>query len=99
MTNMYWLLEYDLVEDYIERRAPLRQRHLRLVREAHDRGELVLAGALADPIDKAVLVFSVDDPSVVRRFAKGDPYVIEGLVTRWRVRSWSVVVGPGVEGP
>lgn len=94
---MHWLLVYDLVEDYVERRAPLRQRHLGLVREARDRGEILLAGALADPVDKAVLVFTVDDPSVVRRFAENDPYVVEGLVTGWRARSWSVVVGPGVE--
>lgn len=95
---MYFLLVYDLVEDYVDRRAPLRERHLSLVREAHDRGEILLAGALADPVDEAVLVFSVDDPAVVRHFAESDPYVIEGLVKRWRVRRWSVVVGPGVDG-
>lgn len=95
---MHWLLEYDLVGDYIERRAPLRERHLQLVREAHDRGEILLAGALADPVDRAVLVFSADDAGPVRSFAESDPYVTEGLVTRWTVRSWNVVVGPGVEG-
>jgi uncharacterized protein len=90
---MYHLLLYDVVDDYIHRRAPLREEHLRLAREAHDRGELVMAGAHDDPADGAVLVFRVEDPGVVERFAREDPYVREGLVTRWRVRRWMVVIG------
>jgi len=97
VTSMHWLLVYDLVDDYIERRAPLRDDHLKLVQDAHDRGEILLAGALADAVDKAVLVFAGDDPAVARRFAEADPYVREGLVSSWRVRSWNVVVGLGLK--
>lgn len=89
----YFLLLYDVVPDYVERRGMYRDDHLRRAREAHDRGELVLAGALADPADGAVLVFRGDDASPAVRFAESDPYVINGLVTRWRVRAWTVVVG------
>ena len=71
----------------------LRDDHLRLAREARERGELVMAGALADPVDSAVLLFRCDDPAVPERFARDDPYVTHGLVTRWRVRPWTVVVG------
>lgn len=92
-----YLLLYDVVADYLERRAPLRDEHLRLARESQERGELRIAGAHADPaddaIDGAMLVFATDDPKVVERFAEADPYVKEGLVTRWRVRRWNVVVG------
>ena len=90
---MYWLLFYEVVDDYIERRAPLRDEHLALARAAHERGELVMAGALADPPDGAVFVFTGDGPSVASRFAESDPYVRNGIVTSWRVRSWTVVVG------
>ena len=90
---MYWLLLYDLVDDYVERRAPLREAHLGLAQAAHDRGELVLAGALADPTDRAVLVFRTDDRAVVEEFARRDPYVVEGLVTNWSIRQWTVVIG------
>nr|WP_218566134.1 YciI-like protein [Vallicoccus soli] len=89
-----YLLEYALPDDYLERRAPLRDEHLRLVRAAHERGEVLLAGALADPPDRAVLVWSVDDPAVVERFAREDPYVLHGAVSSWTVRPWTVVVGP-----
>ncbi len=90
---MYWLLLYDLVDDYLERRAPLRSQHLALAQQAHERGELVMAGALADPADTAVLVFSAEDASVVEHFVQRDPYVQQGLVREWRVRPWTVVIG------
>lgn len=90
---MYYVLLYDVVDDYVERRAPFRDAHLGLARAAHARGEIVMAGAFADPVDGAALVFKTDDPTVVERFAEQDPYVRNGLVTNWRVRRWNVVVG------
>ncbi len=96
---MYWILFYEVVEDYVERRRPLRDRHLARAHEAHQRGDLVLAGALAEPADGAVLVFKASSAAVAEQFAKDDPYVTEGLVTSWRVRSWSVVVGEGIDPP
>ncbi len=86
------LLEYALVDDYLERRAALRDDHLRLAREAHERGELLLAGALSDPFDRALLVWAAPR-EVVERFAESDPYVVHGLVSSWTVREWNVVIG------
>ncbi len=88
----YYLLIYHVVDDYVSRRTPYREEHLRLAREAHNRGELVLGGALADPVDKALLVFHAADPSVVEAFINTDPYIKNGLVTRWEIRPWTVVV-------
>ena len=89
----YYLLEYALVDDYLARRAAFREVHLALAREAHRRGELILAGALAEPPDRAVFVWRTDDRSVVESFADGDPYVRNGLVTSWTIRPWTVVIG------
>jgi uncharacterized protein len=89
----YYALFYDLVEDYLSRRAKYREEHLRLAREAHRRGVLLLGGALIDPADRALLVFRTPESSAVEQFARNDPYVIHGLVTRWEVRSWAVVIG------
>ncbi|MGA2483431.1 MAG: YciI-like protein [Candidatus Acidiferrales bacterium] len=89
----YYVLFYDVVDDYVARRAAYREEHLRLVREAHARGELVLAGALADPADRALLVFRIADRKLAETFARNDPYVVSGLVVRWEVRPWTVVVG------
>jgi uncharacterized protein YciI len=89
---MHLLLEYSLTDDYLERRAALREEHLGLARVAHERGELLLAGALPDPYDRALLVWTAPR-EVVERFAEQDPYVRHGLVTRWAIREWNVVIG------
>lgn len=90
---MYYVLLYDVVDNFIERRAVFREAHLKLIREAHERGDLWLAGALVDPVDGAALVFTTEDRSVAERFAQDDPYVKGGLVKQWKVRKWNVVVG------
>ena len=95
MTAVHYLLLYDVVPDYAGRRTPRRAAHLALARAAHARGELVLGGALADPVDGAVLLFAGDSPAAAEAFAAADPYVRHGLVTRWRVRAWATVVGDG----
>ena len=92
---MHYLLIYDVVSDYVERRKPLRAEHLTLARAAHARGELVLGGAFADPVDGAVILFRGDSPAVAEAFAMADPYVMHGLVTKWLVRTWTTVVGDG----
>lgn len=89
----YFALFYDYVADYLTRRAAYREEHLRLARDAQRRGELLLGGAFADPADGALLVFRATDRSVVEQFVRGDPYVVNGLVTRWEIRSWTVVIG------
>jgi uncharacterized protein len=89
----YYALFYDAVDDFIARRGAYRDEHLRLARDSHARGELVLAGALADPADGALLIFQGDNPAVAEAFARQDPYVKNGLITKWRVRNWTVVVG------
>ena len=96
---MHCILFYEVVADYVERRAPLRAMHLEHARRAYERGELVLAGALADPVDGAVLVFRGDSPHSAEAFARADPYVLHGLVTRWTVRKWSTVIGDGAAMP
>lgn len=95
----HFLLEYVLADDYVERRTPLRPEHLGLAQAAFDRGELLLAGAVSDPTDRAVLVWSVSDRAPIEAFVAADPYVRDGLVTSWSIRPWTVVVGEGAVTP
>jgi uncharacterized protein len=90
---MHFLLIYDFVPDYLERRPAHRSEHLRLAWEAEGRGELVLAGALAEPTDGAILLFQGESDGAARAFAERDPYVRTGLVRHWSVRPWTTVVG------
>jgi len=96
---VHYLLTYDLAPDYLARRGEFRDEHLQLAWDAQERGEIVIAGALADPADQALLLFSGDSPDAAERFAKADPYVINGLVTGWRVRQWNTVVGAEASNP
>ncbi len=96
---MHYLLIYDLVPDYVERRAQFRSEHLTLARAAIERGEVILGGALADPVDQAILLFSADSPAAAQAFAGADPYVTNGLVAKWRVRPWTTVVGKDAAVP
>ncbi len=95
----HFLLIYDLADDYLERRAAFRNAHLALAWAAADRGELVLGGALGDPVDQAMLLFAGNGPEAAEAFARADPYVANGLVRSWRVRAWSTVVGEDAAAP
>lgn len=98
-SNKHFLLFYDVADDYLERRAQFRSAHLEKAWAASAEGTLVLGGALADPVDGAVLLFAAADRAVVEQFARTDPYVVNGLITRWRVREWSTVAGAGAAAP
>ena len=96
---MHCILFYDVVDDYLERRAAYRAEHLALARAAYERGEIVMGGALAEPADGVVIVFRGLDCAAAEAFAKADPYVKNGLVKSWRVRQWTVVIGEGSVAP
>lgn len=96
---MHYLLIYDVSDDYLERRPEFRGAHLKHAWAAAERGELLLAGALADPVDTAMLLFEADSPAVAESFARADPYVLNGLVQQWRVRPWTTVVGERASNP
>ena len=90
---MYYILFYKTVENYVERRAQFRNLHLAYATKFHQEGKLVLAGALANPVDEAILVFKGESPKVAEEFATNDPYVLNGLIKEWYVRPWTVVIG------
>ena len=96
---MHFLLFYEVSESYLARRGEFREEHLGLAWEAQERGELVLGGALTEPVDGAVLLFKGESPDVAKRFAAADPYVTNGLVTSWRARPWITVVGADASSP
>src|SRR6516162_4297951 len=96
---VHFLLFYQFVPDYLQRRPPHRADHLRLAWEAHGRGELILSGALAEPADAAVLLFEGESDAAARAFVAADPYVKAGLVRQWSLRPWTTVVGDAAATP
>jgi uncharacterized protein YciI len=90
---MHYLLVYDVGPEFVERRGVFRNEHLALIQVAQAKGDLLLAGALADPVDQELFLFQGDGPAAASRFAASDPYVLHGLVRSWRVRPWVTVAG------
>jgi uncharacterized protein YciI len=95
----HFVLSYEFVDDYLTRRPAFRAEHLARAWAAQERGELFLAGALANPADAALLVFSGETPEAAEAFAREDPYVRNGLVKQWKVREWTTVVGADAATP
>jgi len=91
---VYFLLTYDVIDDFVAKRASFRPDHLQRVKDARARGDIFMAGAFGDPPEGALLVFQGETPAAAERFAREDPYVTNGLVTKWHVRPWHVVVEP-----
>jgi uncharacterized protein YciI len=96
---MHWLLMYEVGPEYLERRGEFRAEHLKMGWAASERGELVLGGALAEPVDGTVLLFKSESADAAESFAKSDPYVLNGLVKKWTVRKWTTVIGDGAANP
>jgi uncharacterized protein len=89
----YYAVFYEVVDDFVARRTAFREEHLRRVSESYARGELILAGALAEPADTALLIFHTDDKRTVELFVQNDPYIVNGLVKKSAIRPWNVVTG------
>ena len=89
----HFLLFYEAAADYATKRAPYRKKHLEHAIAAHQHGDLLLGGAFANPVDGAVIVFQGETPKAAEEFARTDPYVLNGVVTKWWVREWTTVVG------
>ena len=89
---MYFILFYHTVHDYVEKRAPYRSEHLKLLNIELKKKHVVLGGALNDPTDQAVIIWNVEDKKIIEDFVASDPYVRNGLVSKYEIRSWNVVI-------
>jgi uncharacterized protein YciI len=89
---VHHILFYDYVDDVLERRGPHRSAHLAHIAEAKERGEILMAGALGDPVHGGVFIFAdAVEPPAIERFAERDPYALAGLVRERRIEPWVVV--------
>lgn len=92
----HFILIYDYVPDYLEKRGPVRPAHLEHARASVARDELQLGGAVPqDEPPFGLLLFKGETAQVAEDFARADPYVTQGVVAKWRVREWITVVGEG----
>ena len=93
----HFLLFYDLADTYLEKRGEYRAGHLKLLLDASARGEVIMGGALPDPFDTALILFT--DKTAAETFVKADPYYANGLIKSYRIREWNTVVGEMAANP
>jgi uncharacterized protein YciI/heme-degrading monooxygenase HmoA len=68
--------------------------HLVCGSTCRNRGKICVSSqALALPLGRALLIFHVTDKRIAETFVETDPYVVNGLVKKWEVRSWNIVTG------
>lgn len=56
-------------------------------------GNIVLAGACGSPVSAGLFIFKDVTPADIEAFVESDPYVINGLVTKYDIKPYMVVVG------
>jgi hypothetical protein len=77
------VLFYEIHEDGVAKLMVHEQAHRARLAEFQARGVLLLAGILAQPPEGSMAIFT--ERSAALEFATNDPFVIEGVVSRWHV--------------
>ena len=103
--SKYHVLFYNYVPNILEKRTPYRSAHLKHVMNFVDKGNLQLGGAWGidgdngsvgvenKEVDGACVVFKGMTSDEIVTFVKEDPYFVNGLISGYRIRPWTVVVG------
>ncbi len=90
---MYFILTYQTVNRFNDRKRRYRAEHLTLVKSYHAEGKLIMAGALLEPNDAALFIFRCESAEEVEVFVQLDSYVQKNLVMSYDIRPWSVAIG------
>jgi uncharacterized protein YciI len=84
---MKYVLFYESAQDVLEKAPQHQAEHGRWVREFMERGELLTTGPFSNPQDEgAMSIFT--SRAAAEECAKGDPFVLNGVVAKWYVREW-----------
>lgn len=81
---------YGLAADGLSKAVEHLAGHRARLNEFHSRGVLLMAGPFANPSEGALGIFTTEE--VAQEFIKGDPFVINGVVARWRLVEWNEVL-------
>ena len=83
---------YDVAEGGRERIPASYPGHVARLHEFHGRGVLLMAGPLGNPPEGALAVFT--DRAAAEEFIADDPFVVNGVVGKWRMVEWNEALVP-----
>ena len=87
-----YALKYAYVANMLDKRVPVRPAHLQFTKSFIDEKVLIAGGALLPEMEEGLLLFK-GTRAQVEDFAKNDPYVTEGLITKYTIHEWAIAVG------
>ena len=90
---MKFVLLYDSGDD-VARKAPAQfPAHRARLDEFHDAGTLLMVGTFENPQENGSMAIFTTRESA-EAFARGDPFVLNGVVKAWRILAWNEVLLP-----
>jgi uncharacterized protein YciI len=85
---MKYVLFYESADDLAEKAPAHLPAHSARGQEFHERGSLVGYGPFGNPQEEgSMAVFTTREAA--EEFARGDPFVLNGVVRRWHIREWN----------
>ena len=92
MRGMKIVMFYDLAADGFAKVQANFPAHAARLQEFHKRGTLLMAGPLGSPPEGAMGIFTSREAA--EEFVKGDPFVLNGVVSKWRLVEWAEALAP-----
>lgn len=90
--DLHYILIYTYVADMATLREPHRSAHQQRIIAQRDTGHIAFAGGF-DPPSGGAIVFRGVPREHVEAFVASDPYVVNGLVTDFRIERWNLLRG------
>lgn len=85
-----YLLFYESAEDVLVKAPQYFPAHLAHWGDYRANGTLQMIGTFADPREGAMAIFTTREAA--EQFAKGDPFVLNGVVRNWYIREWNEAI-------
>lgn len=90
---MKYVLFYESADDVASKAPAHFPAHSARLAEFHAGGTLLMVGTFANPQDEGSMAI-LTTREAAEEFAKGDPFVLNGVVRDWQIREWDEVLAP-----
>jgi uncharacterized protein YciI len=88
------MLKFTVIYETDPEKLTLAQGHLKehmaWIDAFHAKGTLLMIGVFENPLDGALGIFSSREAA--NEFAQGDPFVVHGVVRKYRVHGWNDIL-------
>jgi uncharacterized protein YciI len=93
VTPKLFILQYEYVENVLEKRAPYREAHLAVFGKQIQDGNVIIGGTIDYPPKGALSIFRNLTSEDIEQIVQQDPYFINGIVTKYTIKPYIAVIG------